>query len=254
MPVAGGFSRTMVNFSAGARTQGAAVLTALLVGTVAVLFTPLLAHVPKAALAAIIIVAVAKLIDVHGAVQAWRYDRTDGLVLAATAGGVLVMGIEAGLTLGLVLSVLLYVWRASRPHLAELGRLPGTEHFRNVQRFPNLETWPEILLLRVDERLSFANSAYLEETLMDRVARKPQLKHLVLVASGINGVDVSALEVLTKLAQSLREAGITLHLAEVKGPVMDRLKHTALIRELPPGEVFLSAHLAVQELARPSST
>jgi SulP family sulfate permease len=253
MPVAGGFSRTMVNFDAGARTQGAAILTALLVGTVALFFTPLLAHVPKAALAAIIIVAVAKLIDVHAAVETWRYDRNDGLVLVATATGVLVLGIEVGLTAGLVLSLLLYIWRASRPHVAELGRLPGTEHFRNVDRYDDLEIWPELLLLRVDEHLSFANSAYLEERLMERIAHKADLRHLVLVASGINGIDVSALEMLTKLVSSVRDAGITVHLAEVKGPVMDRLKHTELIEQLAPGRVFLSTHEAVQALTTTQS-
>jgi sulfate permease, SulP family len=249
LPVAGGFSRTMVNYSAGARTQAAAILTALLVGTVALFFTPALAQVPKTALAAIIIVAVSRLIDVHGAITAWRYDRHDGVVLLGTLLGVLVIGIEGGLMLGVVLSLLLYVWRASRPHVAELGRLPGTEHFRNVNRYANVETWPEILLVRVDENLSFANSAYLEETIMERVAHRPQLEHLVLVASSINSVDLSALETLAKLGQSLRSAQVTLHLAEVKGPVMDRLKHTGLIKSLDPGRVFLSAHEAVEALA-----
>jgi SulP family sulfate permease len=248
MPVAGGFSRTMVNYNAGARTQAAAIVTAILVAAVALLFTPALRHVPKAALAAIIIVAVSRLIDVRGALAAWRYDRHDGLVLLATAAGVLGLGIEIGLAAGLALSLLIYIWRASRPHLAELGRLPGSEHFRNVRRYHDLQTWPSILLLRVDEHLSFANSAYVEEVLMERVAHRPQVEHLVLVASGINGIDVSALEMLHKLAHSLREAGVTLHLAEVKGPVMDRLRHTALIRELAPGRVFLSAHEAVEAL------
>ena len=249
MPVAGGFSRTMVNDSAGARTQAAAILTALLVATVALFFTPALAQVPKAALAAIIIVAVFRLIDVHGALTAWRYDRHDGVVLLGTMLGVLTLGIEAGLTLGVALSLLLYVWRASRPHVAELGRLPGSEHFRNVRRYDNLQTWPEILLLRVDENLSFANSAYLEQIIMERVAHKPRLQHLVLVASGINGVDLSALEALAGFGQSLRSAGVTLHFAEVKGPVMDRLRHTGLIQGLAPGRVFLSAHEAVEALA-----
>jgi SulP family sulfate permease len=248
MPVAGGFSRTMVNYNAGARTQAAAIVTAVLVGLVALLFTPALKHVPKAALAAIIIVAVSRLIDVRGALAAWRYDRHDGLVLLATAAGVLGLGIEIGLAAGLALSLFAYIWRASRPHLAELGRLPGSEHFRNVRRYDSLQTWPSILLLRIDEHLSFANSAYVEEVLMERVAHRPQVEHLVLVASGINGIDVSALEMLHKLAHSLREAGVTLHLAEVKGPVMDRLKHTALIRDLAPGRVFLSAHEAVEML------
>ena len=248
MPVAGGFSRTMVNYNAGARTQAAAIVTAVLVGTVALFFTPLLAHVPKAALAAIIIVAVARLIDVHAAQAAWRYDRSDGAVLLATAGGVVLLGIEAGLSAGVVLSLLLYIWRASRPHFAVLGRLPGSEHFRNIKRYRNLETWPQILLLRVDEHLSFANSAYLEAVLMEQVARTPALKHLVLVCSGINGIDFSALEMLMKLAASLRDAGVTVDLAEVKGPVMDKLKGTGLLEILQPGRVFLSAHEAVEAL------
>jgi SulP family sulfate permease len=249
MPVAGGFSRTMVNANAGARTQAAAIVTASLVATVALFFAPLLAHLPKAALAAIIIVAVSRLIDLHALRAAWRYDRSDGAVLAATALGVLILGIEAGLTAGVLLSLLLYVWRGSRPHFAVLGRLPGSEHFRNVKRYHNLETWPQLLLLRVDEHLSFANSAYLEETLMEQVARAPQLRHLVLVCSGINGIDFSALEMLIKLIASLREAGVTVHLAEVKGPVMDRLRGTELLQSLSPGRVFLSAHQAVQALA-----
>jgi SulP family sulfate permease len=249
MPVAGGFSRTMVNYNAGARTQAAAIVTALLVGTVALFFTPLLAHVPKAALAAIIIVAVSKLIDLHTAVAAWRYDRHDGAVLLATAAGVLLLGIEVGLTAGVVLSLLLYIWRASRPHLAVLGRLPGTEHFRNVKRYENLESWPHLLLLRVDEHLSFANSAYLEQVLMEHVARAPALKHLVLVCSGINGIDFSALEMLMKLASSLKDAHVTMHLAEVKGPVMDKLRDTGLLGLLQPGRVFLSTHEAVEALA-----
>ena len=249
MPVAGGFSRTMVNYHAGARTQAAAIVTAVLVGAVALFFAPLLAHVPKAVLAAIIIVAVSRLIDVPSAVAAWRYDRNDGAVLLATTAGVLLLGIEAGLTAGVVLSLLLYIWRASRPHLAVLGRLPGTEHFRNVKRYQELETWPDLLLLRVDEHLSFANSTYLEQVLMEHLARTPALKHLVLVCSGINGIDFSALEMLMKLAASLKDAHVSMHLAEVKGPVMDKLRATGLPALLEPGRVFLSAHEAVEALA-----
>ncbi len=248
MPVAGGFSRTLVNFNAGARTQAAALLTAALVALVALLFTPLLAQVPKAALAAIIIFAVSRLIDLRTALHAWRYDRIDGAVLLTTAVGVLVLGIEEGLVAGVVVALLTYVWRASRPHMAVLGRVPGTEHFRNVQRYTDLETWPHILLLRVDEHLSFANAVYLEQALMLHVAQRAQLKHLVLVCSGINGVDFSALETLVKFSESACAAGITLHLAEVKGPVMDRLRGTELLRRLPPGRVFLSAHEAVRAL------
>lgn len=249
MPVAGGFSRTLVNFNAGARTQMASIVTALLVALSAWLFTPLLRHVPKAALAAIIIVAVARLIDLPAARAAWKYDRADGAVLIATALGVLGLGLDWGLMAGLALSLLVYIGKASRPHIAELGRMPGTEHFRNVRRYDRLETWPELLLLRVDEHLSFANTAWFEETLMNRVAAAPSLRHLVLVCSGINGIDMSGLESLTRIAHSFREAGITLHLAEVKGPVMDRLKRSDLLSVMAPGRVFISAHEAVSALA-----
>lgn len=249
MPVAGGLSRTVVNFNAGARTQMASIITAVLVALAAWLFSPLLQHVPKAALAAIIIVAVSRLVDVSAARSAWKYDRGDGLVLLATAAFVLVVGLDVGLLAGLVLSLLVYIGRASRPHIAELGRMPGTEHFRNVKRYDYLETWPDLLLLRVDEHLSFANTAWLEETLMNRVAGSPRLKHLILVASGINGIDTSGLETLSRLALSFKEAGITLHLAEVKGPVMDRLKRSHLLAEMAPGRVFISAHEAVNALA-----
>lgn len=248
MPVAGGLSRTMVNFNAGARTQASAMVTALLVAVAVFAFTPLLARVPRAALAAIIIVAVARLVDLRGLRSAWRYDRSDAAVMLATAGGVVGLGIEAGLMAGIVLSLLVTVWKASRPHVAELGRLPGTEHFRNVRRYGNLETWPGLLLLRVDEHLSFANSDWLEQFFAQAVAARPGVRHVVLVANAVNGIDVTALEMLERLALSLREAGVTLHFAEVKGPVMDRLQRSNLLESMAPGRVFLSAHEAVEAL------
>lgn len=250
MPVAGGLSRTMVNYNAGARTQASAVVTALLVGLVVFAFMPLLEHVPRAALAAIIIVAVARLVDLRGLRAAWRYDRSDAAVMLSTALGVIVLGIEAGLMAGIVLSLLATVWKASRPHVAELGRLPGSEHFRNVRRYRSLETWPSLLLLRVDEHLSFANSHWLEQYFAQSVAAHPGVRHVVLVANAVNGIDTTALEMLERLALSLREAGVTLHLAEVKGPVMDRLKRSSLLASMAPGRVFLSAHEAVQELGK----
>jgi len=250
MPVAGGLSRNMVNYQAGARTQGAALVTALLVAVVVFAFTPLLAHVPRTVLAAIIIVAVARLVDVRALRDAWRYDRSDAAVMLATALGVIGLGIEVGLMAGIVLSLLATVWKASRPHVAELGRLPGSEHFRNVHRYRGLETWPSLLLLRVDEHLSFANSHWLEQYFAQSVAAHPGVRHVVLVANAVNGIDTTALEMLERLALSLREAGVTLHLAEVKGPVMDRLKRSSLLASMAPGRVFLSAHEAVQELGK----
>lgn len=248
MPVAGGFSRTMVNFNAGARTQMAALITAALVGLVALAFTPLLRDIPKTVLAAIIIVAVVRLIDLASLREAWHYDRTDAAALFVTFAGVLVLGIEQGLLAGIGASLLTYVWRTGKPHIAVVGRVPGSEHFRNINRH-RVETWPELLLVRVDENLYFANTAYLEDYLMAKLAAAPAVRHLVLIASAVNYIDVSALASLEKLVATLRDAGITVHLAEVKGPVMDRLQKSELLALLAPGKVFLSTHQAVTELA-----
>ena len=247
MPVAGGFSRTMVNYTAGARTQFAAIITAILVGAVALFFTPLLENIPKAALAAIIIVAVSKLIDIKAILGIWRYDRVDGAVLLVTALGVLLVGIEAGLAIGIGLSLISFALRAARPHVAVLGRIRGSEHFRNVKRH-KVQTWPQLLFLRVDENLTFANASFLESLVNSKLVTVGEIRHVILVLSSVNAVDTTALEVLERLAESSKEAGVNLHLSDVKGPVMDRLERSGLIKAIAPGEVFLSAHLAAEAL------
>jgi SulP family sulfate permease len=247
MPVAGGFSRSTVNYSAGAKTQLAAVVTALLVALVAMFFTSLFYYLPKAALAAIIVVAVSSLFDWSGFVRAYRYDRADALALLATFIGVLIFDIEIGLLVGVSIAVAAFLWRSSRPHTAVVGRVPGTHHFRNVKRH-QVESWPHLLLLRVDRSLFFANVSYMEEVVADHAAAEPELKHLVLICSAVNSIDYSALEALEQLAANLRHAGITLHLAEVKGPVMDRLGGHELQQWLAPGRVFLSTEEAVEQL------
>ena len=247
MPVAGGFSRTMVNFSAGARSQMATIVTACLVGLTVVFLAPLFSNLPKAALAAIIIVAVVSLIDLDHILAAWRYDRAEAIVALLTLIGVLIIGMELGLVLGIVLSLLIYLWRASRPHIAVVGRVHGTEHFRNVLRH-SVETWPELILVRVDENMSFANAGLVEDFIMRQIAARPSAKHLVLICSAVNHIDNTALQSLERLIISLREAGITVHLAEVKGPVMDRLDKVNFARALVPGQVFFRTDDAVQQL------
>jgi SulP family sulfate permease len=248
MPVAGGFSRTMVNYAAGARTQLAAIITAALVALVALFFTPALASVPKTVLAAIIIVAVSRLVDLKAAAAVWRYDRVDGAVLWMTVAGVLGLGIEPGLAIGIIASLASFVLRAARPHVAVLGRIRGSEHFRNIKRH-EVETWPQLLFLRVDENFSFANASFLESSVMTELAARAEVRHVVLVMSSVNAIDSTALETLERLARGAREAGVTVHLSDVKGPVMDRLKLTGLLELLGPGKVFLSAHQAAEELA-----
>jgi SulP family sulfate permease len=244
MPVAGGFARSMVNYDAGARTQLAAVITALWVAMAAFLFTGLLAPLPKAVLAAIIVVAVWQLVDFASLAHSWRYDRGDGAAQAATIVGVLVEGVEGGLMVGAGLSLLLFLYRTSRPHIAVVGQVGDSEHFRNVLRH-EVRTWPGLLLMRIDETLYFANAPRVESELQSYIVEASKPQDVVLVMSGVAYIDTSGLDVLEALETVLRQNGSRLHLAEVKGPVMDRLAGTELLAALGPGRVHLSAHEAV---------
>lgn len=244
MPVAGGFARSMVNYEAGARTQLAAMVTALWVALAALLFTGLLSPLPKAVLAAIIVVAVWQLVDFASLRHSWRYDRGDGTAQAATTVGVLAFGVETGLMIGAGLSLLLFLYRTSRPHIAVIGQVGNSEHFRNVLRH-DVRTWPALLLLRIDETLYFANAPRVESELQAHIVEAKQPKDVVLVMSGVAYIDTSGLDVLEALEMALRQNGSRLHLAEVKGPVMDRLAGTDLLAALGGGRVHLSVHEAV---------
>ena len=247
MPVAGGFSRSMVNFDAGARTQVAAIVTAAWVALATLAFTGLLADLPKAVLAAIIVVAVWQLVDFAGLRHTWNYDRGDGAAQAATLAGVLAFGIERGLTIGVALALLLFLYRTSRPHIAVVGRIRGTEHFRNIHRHV-VETWPHVLLVRIDENLYFANTPRVESELQNLVVDRDQLTDVVLILSGVAYIDASALEMLESFETSLAESGILLHLAEVKGPVLDRLRGSGLIVRLGAGRIHISTQQGVRAL------
>ncbi len=242
-PVTGGFSRSVVNFDAGARTPAAGVLTAFGLALAALFLTPWLYHLPQATLAATIVVAVLSLVDMGAFTRTWRYSRADFVALALTFGLTLAVGVEAGLMAGVGSSLLLWLYRSSRPHIATVGQVPGTEHYRNVLRHAVL-THPQILGLRVDESLYFANARYLEDHVAAQVASHPHVRHVVLQCSAVNDVDASALESLEAIAERLQDAGVTLHLSEVKGPVMDRLKRSDFLTQLR-GQVFLTHHQAV---------
>jgi SulP family sulfate permease len=177
---------------------------------------------------------------------AWRFDRGDALALVATAAGVLALGVEAGVVIGVVLSMGTLIWRASRPHIAVLGRIAHSEHFRNIERHP-AETTSDVLFLRIDAGLFFGNVEAVNERIEEELKARPGLRHLVLVLSAVNAIDTSALFGLAELNQLLRQRGIGLHLAEVKGPVMDRLKASELLSTLN-GKVFLSTVMAWDEL------
>lgn len=245
-PVTGGFARSVVNFSAGANTPLAGVVSAMLMAVVIAALTGLFHYLPHAVLAATIIVAVVSLIDVQTLRDAWRYDKADAWSLLATAGGVVAWGVEVGILLGVGLSLCTLVWRSSHPHIAVVGRVPGTEHFRNVARHP-VTTEPGLIAVRVDESLYFANSEVLQDTIESLVAAQPRTRHVLLVCSAINQIDATALGVLTDLESSLARRGIALLLSEVKGPVLDRLQKTSLGQNLQ-GRVFLSTHQAFESV------
>ncbi|MBC5783188.1 sulfate permease [Ramlibacter sp. USB13] len=245
-PVTGGFARSVVNFDAGAQTPAAGILTAGGIALASVALTPTLYHLPQATLAATIVVAVLSLVDLDVLRRTWSYSRSDFAAVAATFVATLLLGVEQGLVSGVAVSLAFHLYRTSRPHIAVVGLVPGTQHFRNVLRHRVLAS-PRLLSLRVDESLYFANARALEDAVNEAVAARPQLKHVVLQCTAINAIDASALESLETILERLRAAGIRLHLSEVKGPVMDRLQHTDFLRSLS-GRVYLSHYDAVHEL------
>ncbi|NTU81649.1 MAG: STAS domain-containing protein [Chloroflexales bacterium] len=246
-PVTGGFARSVVNFQAGAVTGLASLVTASAIAVILLFFTPLFYFLPQAVLAATVIVAVFGLVDFKEPAHIWQANRSDGLTWGVTFGAVLLLGIETGIFVGVGASLLLYLWRTSRPHIAVVGRLGESEVYRNVLRY-EVTTWPTVAAVRVDESLYFANTRYLEEALLRIVAERPEVQHLVLIGSAINFIDSSALHTLESLIQELRDGGVQLHLAEIKGPVMDGLKRAHFVERLGAEHIHLSTHGAMQAL------
>ncbi len=244
-PVSGGFSRSVVNHDAGARTPAAGVFTAVGILLATLLLTPALHYLPQATLAATIVVAVLSLADFGILRRTWAYSKPDFVAVSATLASTLALGPETGLLVGVCVSLALYLRRTSRPHIASVGLVPGTEHFRNVLRHEVCVS-PALVSLRVDESLYFANARSLEICVDEAVAALPLLRHVVLQCSAINDIDLSGLQALEAI-ESLRDAGIALHLSEVKGPVMDRLGPTDFLRRLS-GRVFLTHFDAVRSL------
>lgn len=246
MPVTGGFSRSVVNFDAGAQTPLAGTFSAIAIALTVLFFTPLFAYLPQAVLAATITVAVLGLIDFSAVKRTWRYSRQDGAAMLMTMLGVLLIDVEVGIVFGVALSLLLFLWRTSQPHIAVLGQLPGTQHFRNIERFHVIES-PTVLSIRVDESLYFPNARYLEDRIAALIEQRPKMQHLVLLCTGINLIDASALESLEAIMERLHTAGIQLHLSEVKGPVMDQLQRSTFFQHFN-GQVFTSHFDALRTL------
>ena len=246
-PVTGGFSRSVVNFDSGAKTPAAGAFTAIGIASASLLLTPALFYLPQAVLSATIIVTVMSLVDFSILKKTWAFSKTDFIGALTTLLVTLSVSIEIGLMVGVVASLALFLYKASRPHIAEVGLVLGTEHFRNIRRHSVL-TSPRVVSLRVDESLYFANSRALEDRVNDAVANAPDVEHIVLQCSAINDIDSTALESLETIERRLRDSGISLHLTEVKGPVMDHLKDTPFLQGLS-GKVFLTQYQAIHELS-----
>ena len=239
-PVTGGFSRSVVNYDAGAETPAAGAFTAIGLGVASIFLTTLIFYLPKATLAATIIVAVLALVDFSILKKTWIYSKADFAAVAATMSVTLIMGVELGVIVGVLISILSHVYKSSRPHIAIVGQVPGTEHYRNVLRHDVLVN-PQVLTIRVDESLYFANTRFLEDRIYSEVAKQSEIKHVILMCSAVNAIDMSALESLELINERLKLGGIKFHLSEVKGPVMDKLEGTSLLTHLS-GDIFLSQH------------
>jgi SulP family sulfate permease len=247
-PVTGGFSRSVVNFDAGAATQAASVYTAVFIALATLFLTPALYYLPSATLAATIIVAVLALADFSIFGKTWRFAKSDFIAVSFTFLLTLALGVEVGVSTGVLVSLALHLHKTSRPHIAEVGQIEGTEHFRNIKRF-KVSTVPEILSLRIDESLFFANANYLERKVFEKVFADDRIAHVVLLFNAINEIDYSALEVMEELNERLHEQGIMLHISEMKGPVFDRLSKVEFLNHLH-GNYYLSHFQAISDICQ----
>ena len=246
-PVTGGFARSVVNYDAGARSPGAGIVSAIIMSVVIVALTGWFYYLPHAVLAATIIVAVLTLVDFKTVITTWRYDKADAVAMLLTFAGVLLLGVEEGILLGVALSLAVLVWRSSHPHMAVVGRVPNTEHFRNIDRH-EVATLPGLIALRVDESLYFANAQIVEAKIEQLVQEQPKTRCVLLIMSAVNQLDTTALQMLTELEASLSARGIRLQFAEVKGPVLDKLQFSALGQRMRE-RIFLSTHQAFNAFA-----
>lgn len=246
-PVTGSLSRTVVNADAGAKTPLAGVISSLLIVVVSLYFTGFFRDLPLAILAATIIVSIWKLVDFKPFIETWRYSKADGIAMWITFFGVLCIDISTGLLLGIVSTFILLLWRISRPHIAVIGLVEGTQHFRNIQRHHVL-TSNKVLSMRIDENLTFLNANTFKGFLINAMSQYADLEHVVINCSSISAIDLSALEMLEDLNAELNKLDIKLHFSEIKGPVMDKLRHSKLLNHLS-GRIYLSHFQAMQELS-----
>lgn len=246
-PVTGSLSRTVVNADAGAKTPMAGVLSSIFIIIVTLYFTSFFKDLPLVILAATIIVSIWKLVDFKPFVDTWHYSKADGLAMWITFFGVIVIDISTGLMIGIVSTFILMLWRISRPHMAVIGLVEGTQHFRNIQRH-HVVTTADILSVRIDESLTFLNANALKGFLINEISQQAELQHVILNCSSVSSIDYSALEMLEDINTELNKLNIRLHFSEVKGPVMDKLQQSKLLKHLS-GQIYLTHFKAIQSLS-----
>ncbi len=245
-PIAGGFSRTAVNNQAGAKTGMAAIFSALLIALTLLFLTPLFFYLPKAILASVIMVAVFGLIDFKEAKYLWRTDRGDFMMMLATFAGTLTLGIEEGILVGVLLSLSLMIYRTTQPHVAILGKIPDKSHYRNIDRFQHLEVRKDILILRYDAHLYFANANFFKETFENAIAQKGnQLKLVIFNGDSMNGIDSSGIYILEEIVENCKEQQINFYLAGIKGPIRDILYRSGLTAKIGEENFFFRIQHAV---------
>ena len=245
-PVAGSFSRTAVNFTSGARTPMASIITAIFLVLTLCFFASMFYLLPKAVLSAIIVISALQLLDFSAIRKIFAFNYADAVTFSSTFFAVLIFGVESGILTGIAISFVLLIRSSSRPHIAVVGRVGDSEHFRNVLRH-EVTTTSSLLAARIDESLYFVNARYIETFFLNEVADRPNVRDVLIICTATNFIDTGGLEMLEALSENLEEVGVKLHLAEVKGPVMDKLKETQFYQRMK-GEIFFTTDLAFQKL------
>jgi sulfate permease, SulP family len=246
-PVAGSFSRSSVNFLSGGRTPVSSLVCAAVIVIVLLFFTQLFSALPHAVLAAIVMVSVVGLMDLKSSRHHWAIHRHDTLTEIATMLMVLFLGVEVGLAAGVLLSIAFFIRTSSRPNITQVGRLGDTEHFRSIKRY-DVETLPGVLALRVDENIYFANAVQIEDKFMKRAQRRIGTQHLLIVCGSVNMIDATGLQMLIRLNNNLKEAGITLSLSDLKGTLLPHL-NAAGLGDILTGQIFFSTDRAMRYFA-----
>lgn len=245
-PVTGGFSRTAVNDQAGAKTGLAAIISAVLIILTLLFLTPLFYYLPKAILASVIMVAVFGLIDYKEALHLWKSNRSDFWILMVTFIATLALGIEQGIGIGVILSLAMIIYRTSKPHIAELGNVPGTIFYRNKNRFDNVSIQNDILIVRIDAQMYFANSNYIRESIEALLQNRGKgIKAVIINSDSINNLDSSAIHTLDDMITDFKNQGIQVMFTGVKGPVRDAMVKADMIDKVGKENFFMSVQSAV---------